>query len=116
MDLSDTEKRLAFLREAEQMKSTLLSEYTSKDRIESAAEHAWRLCLMAMVFKFRLRTLNFARVSKMCVLHDLGEAINGDTPAVEQQGVPDKSERERRDLLALMHPLPQQNGRESPIL
>jgi hypothetical protein len=36
---------------------------------------------------------------------DLGEAIHGDVPATSQRAHPDKSERERRDLLTLMAPL-----------
>lgn len=105
MDLTDIENRLAFIREAERLKNVLRSAYTSEGRRESTAEHTWRLCLMAMVFEDKLPTLDFAKVLKICVLHDLGEAISGDIPAVEQQTVPDKSERERRDLLALMQPL-----------
>jgi len=41
------------------------------------------------------------------VIHDLGEAIGGDIPAVLQATVPDKSARERADLIQLMQPLPQ---------
>lgn len=37
----------------------------------------------------------------MCVVHDLGEAIHGDIPAVEQAAHPDKGEQERADLLQL---------------
>lgn len=104
MDMS-LESRLSFIREAERLKNVLRSAYTSEGRRESTAEHTWRLCLTAMVFEDKLRTLDFAKVLKICVLHDLGEAISGDIPAVEQHVVPDKSEKERKDLLQLMQPL-----------
>ena len=45
--------------------------------------------------------LDFAKVLKMCVVHDLGEAINGDVPAVLLEASRDKSQQERQDLIAL---------------
>jgi putative hydrolase of HD superfamily len=42
------------------------------------------------------------------VVHDLGEAIHGDIPAVLQHQAPDKAQRERADLLTLLEPLPAQ--------
>jgi putative hydrolases of HD superfamily len=97
---------LQFLREAERLKSTLRSGHTSSGRPESTAEHTWRLCLMAMVFRTESETLDFTRVLKLCVIHDLGEALSGDIPAVLQHSTPDKSAHERADLLTLMQPLP----------
>ncbi len=97
---------LQFLREAERLKSTLRSGHTSSGRPESTAEHTWRLCLMAMVFRTEFETLDFTKVLKLCVIHDLGEALSGDIPAVLQHSTPDKSANERADLLMLMQPLP----------
>jgi len=111
MDLIDLQKRLSFIRAAEQLKNVLRSAHTSAGRHESTAEHTWRLCLLAMAFEDRLGGLDFARLLKICVIHDLGEAFGGDVPAVERQTVPDKPERERRDLLRLLAPLsPRQQG------
>jgi putative hydrolase of HD superfamily len=58
-----------------------------------------------MVFEDQLPALDFAKVLKMCVVHDLGEAIHGDVPAVIQESSDDKSQRERRDLLTLVEGL-----------
>lgn len=99
------EKRLAFLRDAEQLKSVLRSAHTSTGRQESTAEHTWRLCLMAVVFEDELPDLDFLKVIKMCIIHDLGEAINGDIPATLQGQFPDKSEQERTDMLELTESL-----------
>ena len=97
---------LAFLQAAEQLKDTLRSGRTRQGRAESTAEHSWRLCLMALIFERELVGLDMARLLKLMVVHDLGEAISGDTPAVEQRADPHRAERERADLIALCGPLP----------
>ncbi|WWO97626.1 MAG: HD domain-containing protein [Candidatus Dasytiphilus stammeri] len=97
--------RLQFIRDAEKLKDTLRSASTSNGRRESTAEHSWRLCLLAMTFEDQLKSLDFVKVLKLCVLHDLGEAIHGDIPAVHQVDLLNKSKRERTDLLQLMQSL-----------
>lgn len=97
---------LDFLRRAERLKDTVRSGYTSGGRQESVADHTWRLCLMAFVLYGCSPEVDFARLVKICLVHDLGEAVSGDIPAPEQVGVGDKAERERRDLLDLLSPLP----------
>jgi putative hydrolase of HD superfamily len=106
MKPDEIKRRLDFVREAERLKDVVRNSYTSQGRRESTAEHTWRLCLMAMVFQGELRDLDFLKVLKICILHDLGEAIHGDVPAVAQAGMPDKGSRERVDLLQLMSSLP----------
>jgi putative hydrolase of HD superfamily len=101
MDIEKIKGRLTFLREAEKLKDVLRSAHTSSGRTESTAEHSWRLCLMAIVFADQLADLDVLKILKMCVIHDLGEAINGDIPAVSKAEFPDKSEQERNDLLQL---------------
>jgi putative hydrolases of HD superfamily len=103
--MTDISQRLKFIREAESLKNVLRLSHTSEGRQESTAEHTWRLCLLAMVFEDLLPGLDFAKVLKMCVVHDLGEAIHGDVPAVMQGSSDDKTQRERRDLLKLVEGL-----------
>ena len=105
MDIEKIKGRLEFLREAEKLKDVLRSAHTSCGRTESTAEHSWRLCLMAIVFEDQLASLDVLKVLKMCVIHDLGEAINGDIPAVDKTLFPNKSEQERNDLLLLTRAL-----------
>lgn len=95
-----------FLQAAEQLKDTLRSARTATGRTESTAEHSWRLCLMVMIFERDLPGHDLARMLKLCVVHDLGEAIHGDTPAIVQHRDPYRAERERADLTALCAPLP----------
>jgi len=97
---------LAFLREAERLKNVHRSAHTSAGQPESTAEHSWRLCLMAMVFAPQFPELDTARLLKLCVLHDLGEALHGDVPAVQQEQGTHKSAQERADLQTLMQSLP----------
>ena len=46
------------------------------------------------------------RLLKLCIIHDLGEAISGDMPAVEQVEGVDKGIQERQDMETLTAPLP----------
>ena len=98
---------LEFLREAERLKGTLRSGFTSTGRPESTAEHTWRLCLMALVLSDEFEGIDLLRLIKLCIVHDLGEALNGDIPAVLQTEGSDKSAQERADLEILtraLHP------------
>ena len=116
MKLIDIQNRLSFIREAEGLKNVLRSAHTSSGRSESAAEHTWRLCLLAMVFEDQLGHLDFLKLLKMCVIHDLGEAISGDIPATKQSGKSNKSYQEREDLLGLLQPLNRQLRQEFILL
>ena len=103
---------LAFLTSAERLKTVTRSAYTSTGEKESVAEHTWRLALMAMLLAPQLPNVDFAKLVKICIVHDLGEAIGGDIPAPEQArrkaagASAGKSADERRDLVALVEPLP----------
>jgi putative hydrolase of HD superfamily len=53
-------------------------------RQESVAEHCWRLCIFAWLLKNRFPDLDMDRVMKMCLFHDLGEAVIGDIPSFQK--------------------------------
>ncbi|MDN3520196.1 HD domain-containing protein [Halomonas ramblicola] len=97
---------LDFLRGAEQLKNTLRSSRTSSGRHESTAEHTWRLCLMILLFESQYPDIDILRLIKICVIHDLGEAISGDIAAVDQVEGMDKGVEERKGLELLIRPLP----------
>ncbi|HEU4828943.1 MAG TPA: HD domain-containing protein [Gemmatimonadales bacterium] len=101
----DLDGMLAFLRSAERLKTVRRSGWTSAGEQESVAEHTWRLCLMAMVLYAGDPEIDLGRLLRICVVHDLGEAIGGDIPAPAQTG--SKSAEERADLLELVAPLPE---------
>ena len=113
MHTSELAGILDFLRAAELLKVTFRSAYTSAGRPESVAEHTWRLCLMAVVLAPSFPGVDFSRLVKICLVHDLGEAIGGDVSAPEQARrlkaglATGKGEQERHDLLTLLAPLPE---------
>lgn len=106
MDAVELNSLLTFLRSAEQIKDTLRTSYTTQGRRESVAEHTWRLCLMAMLLRGEFPEVDFERLVRICIVHDLGEAIGGDIPAIHQTANAPKSDRERRDFVELTGPLP----------
>ena len=97
---------LAFLRSAERLKNTLRSSHTSSGRPESVAEHTWRLCLMALALRNQFPEVDFSRLIRICIVHDLGEAITGDVPAIDQDVATPKTAKERLGLLHILEPLP----------
>ena len=111
MTQSDLAGILDFLRAAERLKTVTRSAYTSIGDRESVAEHTWRVSLMALLLAPEFPEVDFAKLVKICIVHDLGEAIGGDIPAPEQARrlaageSAGKSADERRDLLTLVAPL-----------
>jgi len=104
-DLTGT---LDFLARAEALKDTLRTGRTSTGRRESTAEHSWRLCLMALVLGEQFAGADAARVLRICLVHDLAEALTGDLPASAAGDAerPGKVARERAALATLTAPLP----------
>jgi putative hydrolases of HD superfamily len=113
MNATEVAGLLDFLRAAESLKTVTRSAYTSQGHPESVAEHTWRLSLMALLIAPEFPDVDFARLIKICLVHDLGEAIGGDIPAPEQArrrdagAVGGKAADERRDLVTLLEPLPE---------
>ena len=106
MTPKDIENRLSFLRRAEALKQTLRSAKLSDGLEESTAEHTWRLCLWLVTFRDQMEGLDLARMLEMAVIHDLGEAISGDIPAIANVDPIAKQAQEAADLSDLLSPLP----------
>lgn len=107
MNMNEINGILAFLREAERLKNVYRTSWTSGGQQESTASHTWRVCLIALVLEGYFPELNIGHLLKMCIVHDLGEAIGGDVPAIHQSSAAPKADRERADLLVLLEPLPE---------
>jgi putative hydrolase of HD superfamily len=60
---------------------------------------------MALVFAPHLGEMDVMKLLKICVVHDLGEALGGDVPANVQSSKTEKADRERADLQELVTPL-----------
>lgn len=106
------ERYLQFIREAERLKDVLRTAHTSAGRHESTAEHTWRLALLAAVLTDEKPELDMQRVLLMCLVHDLGEAYDGDIPAVAQAAPEAKEASERTAIDRLTRLLPEQSGRK----
>ena len=88
---------LEILHVAEKLKDTPRHCTTSNGRIESVAEHSWRISLMAMLLRHEFPEVNIDRVVDMCLIHDLGECFTGDIPTFVKT---DSDRNVEDDLLA----------------
>lgn len=86
---------LDILHTAEKLKDTLRHCTTSNRRIESVAEHSWRIALMAMLLKHEFADVDIERVIKMCLIHDMGECFTGDIPTF----IKTSNDRKTEDIL-----------------
>lgn len=109
---ADLKAILKFLEVIEPLKRTYRSAYISDGRHESTAEHSWRLALLAMLVSRKLPDIDALKLLKMCLIHDLGEVINGDIPAPVQVNGSGKSQRERADLISVLKHLPSELAKE----
>lgn len=100
------EGTLDFLIQAGALKDTYRSGLTDSGRLESTAEHSWRLSLWVIALEPYLQGYDIALMLKMATLHDLGEAVTGDVPATEQHGDQSvRQEAERQAVVSLTQPL-----------
>ena len=77
----EPERLIEFLGIIEKLKCNTRHSWTSSGRHESVAEHSWRLSIMALLLKDSFQGIDMQKVLTMCLIHDWGEAINGDVPA-----------------------------------
>jgi putative hydrolases of HD superfamily len=98
---------LIFLKEIERMKNVTRTAWTTKGKQESVAEHSWRLTVFAFLLEDYFPDANFSKIIKMCLIHDLGEAISGDISAYLQVDPKIKEEQELNGINQILLPLPQ---------
>ena len=63
--IMEIRRLLDFLKTAEQLKCNTRHSYTSSGRLESVAEHSWRLALMAMLVGDEFPEMDMDKVIKM---------------------------------------------------
>lgn len=81
----DQRSLLEFMTIAEKLKCNLRHSCTSSGRPESVAEHTFRLIMFAWLVEDAFPECDSDRVMKMCLLHDMGEAVTGDVPAFGEE-------------------------------
>ena len=87
-------KYLEVLHTIEKLKDTTRHCYTPGGRHESVAEHSWRITMMAYFLRDEFKDVDFDKVIKMCLIHDLGEIFTGDIPSFDKSAA-DESKEER---------------------
>lgn len=71
---------IAFLDKVEKLKSVPRHCVTADGVQENVAGHSWRTALMAYLMKDELGEIDIDKVIRMCLVHDIGEAVTGDIP------------------------------------
>lgn len=102
---------ITFIKELERLKDTTRTAYTRKGRRESVAEHSWRLAMFALILGEEFTNLDMNKVLHMCLVHDLGEAYDGDIPATEKVNQAKKIKDEEKGVERLTSCLPEKNQR-----
>ena len=93
-----------FVHILEGLKCRTRHSYTSTLRHESVAEHTFRIAAMALLLEGEFPGLDMAKVIKMCLVHDWGEAVTGDIPSfLKTDG---DEEREAEAVEGLLSRLP----------
>lgn len=90
----DIGRLLDFMNVAEKLKCNVRHSWTSSGRRESVAEHTYRLCVFAWLVKDEFPDCDMDKVMRMCLFHDIGEAVKGDIPCFEKT---DKHRKEEED-------------------
>lgn len=93
------EQFISFLGRVEKLKSVPRHCVTSDGVVENVAAHSWRTALMAYLLKDELTDVDIDKVIRMCLIHDLGEAVTGDIPTFEKTQEHEQTEKEALDGL-----------------
>ena len=99
------EQFISFLGRVEKLKSVPRHCVTSDGVVENVAAHSWRTALMAYLLKDELMDVDIDKVIRMCLIHDLGEAVTGDIPTFEKTQEHEQTEKEAMD--GLLRELPE---------
>ena len=95
-----------FLDQIEKLKSVPRHCFTADSIQESVAGHSWRVSVMAYLLKDELGEIDINKVIRMCLIHDLGEAVTGDIPTFEKNETHEAAEKEALDGLLRNLPEP----------
>lgn len=90
---------LTFLHKIEKLKSVPRHCVTADGVPENVAGHSWRTAMMAYLIKDEFPDVDMDKVIKMCLLHDIGEAVTGDIPTFEKDETDEAVERKAIDRL-----------------
>ena len=107
-------RQIEFILEADRLKHVLRQTILmDKSRQENSAEHSWHIALTVMVLSEYARDMDidFFRVMKILLVHDLIEIDAGDTYCYDDQGRKDQAEREKSAADRIFNILPPDQAR-----
>ncbi|UCD77330.1 MAG: HD domain-containing protein [Desulfobacterales bacterium] len=102
-------KQIEFILEVDKLKLTMRETIlTDRSRRENSAEHSWHITLLVLVLSeyAKEKDLDFFRVVKMLLIHDLIEIDAGDTYCYDKRGRKDQAQRERKAADRIFNILP----------
>jgi len=101
---NDFVKILEVIHLGEKLKQELRHSWLSNGRLESVAEHTWRVAFMAVLLESVLKDIvDFPKLLKMIIIHDIAEVEAGDIPAFETiNNVEEKKRKDERELQAIL--------------
>lgn len=114
MDHTRLEQQVAFLLEADRLKSVLrATTLADGSRAENSAEHSWHLTLFALLLSEHApQSIDKFRVVQMLILHDLVEIDAGDAPIFDDHDAAVLAAKEQAAADRLFGLLPQDQGNE----
>lgn len=97
---------IEFMGVIEKLKCNTRHSWTSSGRRESVAEHSWRLSVLAMLCADEYPDIDHDKLIRMCLIHDLGEALTGDVPSFYKTEQNELTEAEAWEQIFAMLPEP----------
>ncbi len=107
-------QQIEFILEVDKLKQVLRQTILmDKSRQENSAEHSWHIALTVMVLSEYARDtdIDFFRVMKMLLVHDLVEIDAGDTYCYDARGRKDQAAREKVAAERIFNILPPDQAR-----
>ncbi len=106
------ESIINFLKEIEKFKTCERDCQTTKNgRAESDAEHSWHLAVFLILLEDEFKDIDFTKVLKMALIHDLPEIYAGDTNPYRGDTT-NKEENEKNAAKRLFSKLPEHLSRQ----
>jgi putative hydrolase of HD superfamily len=107
-------QQIEFILEVDKLKHVLRQTILmDKSRRENSAEHSWHIALTVMILSEYARDadIDFFRVMKILLIHDLIEIDAGDTYCYDDQGRKDQGQREKLAADRIFNILPPDQAR-----
>ena len=111
-DLGNFQNVITFIKELERLKDNTRTAWTGEGKRESVAEHSWRLSVFAMALWEYFPDVDINRVIRICLIHDLGEAYEGDVSATLETDQEGKIRKEEKAVRQLLTPLSESMGQQ----